>query len=99
MEIVKERNFAKLIGEFSAIEHEGEIVNVMVFEDVRHGSMVVGVLKSEAIELNTPYQIIVSVHGKVKKYADGRKFTSNFLNLMSYEKQSETKSVQTKGGE
>lgn len=26
------------------------------------------------------------MHGKVKSYADGRIFTSNFLNLVSYEK-------------
>ena len=37
MEIVKERNFAKLIGKFAAIEHVGEIVNVMIFEDERYG--------------------------------------------------------------
>lgn len=86
MEIVKERNFAKLIGKFAAIEHVGEIVNVMTFEDERYGSMTIGVLQSEDIELNIPYQIIVSLHGKVRKYADGRTFTSNYLNLVSYEK-------------
>lgn len=86
MEIVKERNFAKLIGKFAAIEHVGEIVNVMIFEDERYGSMTIGVLQSENIELHVPYQIIVSLHGKVRKYADGRIFTSNFLNLVSYEK-------------
>ena len=86
MEIVKERNFAKLIGKFAAIEHVGEIVNVMTFEDERYGSMTIGVLQSEDIQLHIPYQIIVSLHGKVRKYADGRIFTSNFLNLVSYEK-------------
>lgn len=86
MEIVKERNFAKLIGKFTGIEHVGEIVNVMIFEDERHGSMTIGVLQSEDVELHVPYQIIVSLHGKVRKYADGRTFTSNFLNLVSYEK-------------
>ena len=86
MEIVKERNFAKLIGKFAAIEHVGEIVNVMIFEDERYGSMTIGVLQSEDIQLHIPYQIIVSLHGKVRKYADGLIFTSNFLNLVSYEK-------------
>ena len=86
MEIVKERNFAKLIGKFAAIEHVGEIVNVMIFVDERYGSMTIGVLQSEDIQLHIPYQIIVSLHGKVRKYADGRIFTSNFLNLVSYEK-------------
>ena len=86
MEIVKERNFAKLIGKFAAIEHVGEIVNVMIFEDERYGSMTIGVLQSEDIQLHIPYQIIVSLHGKVRKYADGRIFTSNCINLVSYEK-------------
>lgn len=96
MEIVKERNFAKLIGEFSTIEHVGEIVNVMIFEDIRYGSMTIGILQSEDIELHVPYQIIVSLHGKVRTYADGRSFISNYLNLMSYERLTETKTEQTK---
>lgn len=96
MEIVKERNFAKLIGKFAAIEHVGEIVNVMIFEDERYGSMTIGVLQSENIELHVPYQIIVSLHGKVRKYTDGRSFKSNYLNLMSYERLTETKTEQTK---
>ena len=86
MEIVKERNFAKLIGKFAAIEHVGEIVNVMIFEDERYGSMTIGVLQSEDIQLHIPYQIIVSLHGKVRYYVDRRILTSNFLNLVSYEK-------------
>lgn len=96
MEIVKERNFAKLIGKFTTIEHKGEIVNVMIFADERYGNMTIGVLESEDIELDVPYQIIVSLHGKVKTYADGRSFTSNYLNLMSYERLTETKTEQTK---
>lgn len=68
------KKFCKLIGKFAAIEHVGEIVNVMIFEDERYGSMTIGVLQSEDIQLHIPYQIIVSLHGKVRKYADGRIF-------------------------
>lgn len=95
MEIVKERNYSTLIGEFTAIEYEGSRTNLITFKDIRYGSFAVGVYKEESIELNVPYQINVSLRGKVKA-ADRKLFISNCLYLVSYEKRQSNETEQTK---
>lgn len=95
MEIVKERNYSTLIGEFTAIEYEGNRTNLVTFKDIRFGSFAVGVYKEEAIELNVPYQINVSLRGKVKA-AEQKLFVSNCLYLVSYEERQTKETTQIK---
>lgn len=99
MEIVQERNYSTLIGEFTAIEYEGDIVNVIIFKDKRYGDFAIGIYKSEIVEFNVPYLITVALRGKVKN-ANNKIYTSNCLYLVSYEQQStraQTKTDQLKG--
>ena len=96
MSIGQQRNAVVLIGNFRGIEYEGAKVNVMEFEDERHGRIAIGVLKDETITLNVPYRIEALLKGSMKKYSDGRTFNRNFLILKRYEKIETNKNGGTK---
>lgn len=93
MELVKERNYLMLIGEFKSVDYQGGAVDLIAFRDKRHGEFVISVKKDEPIEMNIPYQITVSANG-MTKHKGGKVFRNNVMKLVSYEQR---KINQTKG--